>query len=125
MAIIAAASDSFGAKKHELRALGAPPPPLLAPHVKKKKKKFTHLHVAIIIMLRLSMLRASIASVRNRSLSTTAPARLAFGDVPQPGDSKTKTVTVLPGHGIGPELMKAAMAVLTATGAPLAFEVCA
>jgi isocitrate/isopropylmalate dehydrogenase len=32
-------------------------------------------------------------------------------------------VTVLPGHGIGPELMRAAMAVLKATGAPLAFEV--
>jgi len=30
---------------------------------------------------------------------------------------------VLPGHGIGPELMRAAMAVLKATGAPLAFEV--
>jgi hypothetical protein len=67
---------------------------------------------------------SALRRVAPAALVRQPPARgLAFGDVPVPGDARVKHVTVLPGHGIGPELMRAAMAVLKATGAPLAFEV--
>lgn len=67
---------------------------------------------------------SALRRVAPAALARQPPARgLAFGDVPVPGDARVKHVTVLPGHGIGPELMRAAMAVLKATGAPLAFEV--
>jgi hypothetical protein len=69
---------------------------------------------------------SALRRVAPAALARQPPARgLAFGDVPVPGDARVKHVTVLPGHGIGPELMRAAMAVLKATGAPLAFEVSA
>jgi hypothetical protein len=67
---------------------------------------------------------SALRRVAPAALARQPPARgLAFGDVPVPGDARVNHVTVLPGHGIGPELMRAAMAVLKATGAPLAFEV--
>ena len=40
-----------------------------------------------------------------------------------PGASRERLVTVLPGHGIGPELVNAAMACIKATNAPVSFEV--
>jgi isocitrate/isopropylmalate dehydrogenase len=40
-----------------------------------------------------------------------------------PGDAKTRLVTVLPGHGVGPELVASAMRVIKATNAPIAFEI--
>jgi isocitrate dehydrogenase (NAD+) len=40
-----------------------------------------------------------------------------------PGDTKTRTVTVLPGIYTGPEVVKSAMRVIEATNAPIKFDV--
>lgn len=42
--------------------------------------------------------------------------------IPQPGDSAVRTVTLIPGDGIGPEVTAATMAVLSHLKAPLAYE---
>jgi hypothetical protein len=39
-------------------------------------------------------------------------------ELPQPGDARLRTVTVLPGDGVGPEVIKAAQEAIAATGAP-------
>jgi hypothetical protein len=38
-------------------------------------------------------------------------------EMPQPGDGRLRTITVLPGDGVGPEVIKAAQAAIAATGA--------
>lgn len=50
-------------------------------------------------------------------------ASVQIGDMGLPGASRERLVTVLPGHGIGPELVNAAMACIKATNAPVSFEV--
>jgi len=37
-------------------------------------------------------------------------------ELPQPGDGRLRTVTLLPGDGVGPEVIKAAQEVIAATG---------
>ena len=39
-------------------------------------------------------------------------------ELPQPGDARLRTVTVLPGDGVGPEVIKSAQEAIAATGAP-------
>lgn len=55
-----------------------------------------------------------------------SPPAAAFSDwhkpalgseLPQPGDGRLRTVTLLPGDGVGPEVIKAAQEVIAATGA--------
>eukprot|EP01138_Halocafeteria_seosinensis_P003017 gb/GECG01003081.1/.p1 GENE.gb/GECG01003081.1/~~gb/GECG01003081.1/.p1 ORF type:complete len:378 (+),score=44.59 gb/GECG01003081.1/:1-1134(+) len=45
------------------------------------------------------------------------------GSLQSPGDGYLRTVTVFPGHGIGPELTAAAQRVVDATNAPVEWEV--
>ena len=78
-------------------------------------------------------MRSALRTVASRLLpqqQTAAPAatRLAhYGqsgnwqkpttlDVPVPGDAKTRTVTVIPGDGVGPLVVGAAQAAIAATG---------
>lgn len=52
-----------------------------------------------------------------------SPQATAMGTLQVPGDSAQRTVSVFPGHGIGPELTNAAMKVVEASGAPVDFEI--
>ena len=45
--------------------------------------------------------------------------------VPLPGDGKPRTVTLIPGDGIGPEVTAAVCEVVAALGAPVIWERCA
>ena len=45
--------------------------------------------------------------------------------VPLPGDGKPRTVTLIPGDGIGPEVTAAVCEVVAALGAPIIWERCA
>ena len=65
---------------------------------------------------------AVVSAVRSASSSASAP-RVAIGTLQRPGEGAVKTVTVLPGVGIGPELCAAATSVVGASGAPVRFEV--
>jgi isocitrate dehydrogenase (NAD+) len=74
------------------------------------------------------LLRASAAVVRRgaasaRAIHNSSTTAVSIGNLQRPGDGAPKTVTVLPGIGIGPELVAAAMRVVKAAGAPIVFEV--
>jgi hypothetical protein len=58
-----------------------------------------------------------------RRIHNSSTKAVAIGTPQRPGDAATKTVTVLPGQGIGPELCAAAMKTVRALGAPLEFEI--
>ena len=47
--------------------------------------------------------------------STWSKPQLA-SDMPTPGDARSRLVTVLPGDGVGPEVVRAAQQVVAATG---------
>jgi isocitrate dehydrogenase (NAD+) len=65
----------------------------------------------------------SASAARCFSSTPVASSPLTVGDVHVPGDARTRNVTVLPGHGIGPELVAAAMQVIEASKAPVKFEI--
>ena len=48
--------------------------------------------------------------------STWSKPQMA-SDMPTPGDARSRLVTVLPGDGVGPEVVRAAQQVVAATGA--------
>jgi isocitrate dehydrogenase (NAD+) len=72
-------------------------------------------------MFQKSLARFSAAGRRAIHNSSTTP--VSIGNLQRPGDSKTKTITVLPGVGIGPELVDASMKVIRALGAPIEFDI--
>ena len=59
---------------------------------------------------------AAVAAVATRALGTD----LSY--VPIPGDSQMKTVTLIPGDGIGPEVVKCVERVVETLKAPIKFE---
>lgn len=66
-----------------------------------------------------SVLRRAGAAVRGagtRSAGTWHKPSLS-SELPSPGDGRSRTVTLLPGDGVGPEVIKAAQEAIAATGA--------
>jgi isocitrate dehydrogenase (NAD+) len=76
---------------------------------------------------RSSLLRASAAAAAAAApralIHNSSSTAVSIGNLQRPGDGAPKTVTVLPGQGIGPELVQAAMKVTKAAGAPILYEV--
>ena len=66
---------------------------------------------------------AGAAAPARRAIHNSSTTAVSIGNLQRPGDGAPKTVCVLPGQGIGPELCAAAMRVVKAVGAPLLFDV--
>ncbi|GMH40348.1 hypothetical protein BSKO_08252 [Bryopsis sp. KO-2023] len=68
------------------------------------------------------MLRSATELLKRTGWTGANQARALMTYVPSPGDGAKKTVTLIPGDGVGPELTQAVEKVVDAMGAPVEWE---